>query len=118
MAQHVKAVAAGYRIRDLTAGIVVLGIGSAMIHTVVTNGAGYSVFLTRWAFLLGAAALLAAYGTGVVLDRVGGRYPALTRPRQSGVPLLFVLSVTLIAMGYGAFFARGWVIAFLERLVH
>lgn len=117
MAEHAKVAAPGYRIRDLTAGIVVLGIGAAMIHTVASNGEGESVFLTRWAFLTGAAALVLAYGTGMVLDRLGGRYPVLTKRRESRLPAAIVASVALTAIGYGIYVARDWVMPLIEGLI-
>lgn len=89
-----------YRCRDLTAAGVVLMIGAAMIHTLLTKGAGNSVTMALQAFALGIVVLIASYGVGAIVDRVGRRFPSLVKPRNSRGLLVFCLLVATAALGY------------------
>ena len=85
------------RFRDVSAVCSVLMIGGALIFTILENGAPPSGNLSVAALIIGTTMLVIGYGGGVILDKLGKKYPVLVRSHNR--PLVLIAVVVIMAVG-------------------
>ena len=72
----------GHRLRDLTAALSVIVLGTAMAMAALAGEGSTALLVPAVVFACGCGAIVIAYSFGFIVDKLAEHMPALSRPRE------------------------------------